>query len=203
MYRVPKKFHSYQTSSDEGALGKQQKFSFRETVRRRCVVSALRTGKLVLTEVGNQAKQLKYQGADKSLARPGRKQARKHVRDACDFNNIETRAVIKLFSPPLQGKAPKEIHAILTETLACILPGRAKDLSASLYSETKVLFRTNLQQMFQTCSHRPRYTANINAAETDVCIKKCQVAARWLLLPQQYGQKDAFQNQLAMFLSGF
>ena len=40
-----------------------------------------------------------YWGADKSLARPGRKQARKHVRDARDFNNIETRAVIKL-----QGK---------------------------------------------------------------------------------------------------
>ena len=32
----------------------------------------------------------------------------------------------------LQGKAPKEIHAILTETLACSLPGRAKDLSAPL-----------------------------------------------------------------------
>jgi len=32
-----------------------------------------------------------------------------------DFNNIETRAVIKSFS--LQGKAPKEIHTILTETL--------------------------------------------------------------------------------------
>jgi len=30
----------------------------------------------------------------------------------------------------LQGKAPKEIHAILTETLACFLPGRVKDLSA-------------------------------------------------------------------------
>jgi len=30
----------------------------------------------------------------------------------------------------LQGKAPKEIHAILTETLVCFLPGRAKDLSA-------------------------------------------------------------------------
>jgi len=41
----------------------------------------------------------KYRGADKSLARPGRKLARKHVRDARDFNNIETRAVIKfLFS---------------------------------------------------------------------------------------------------------
>jgi len=33
----------------------------------------------------------------------------------------------------LQCKAPKEIHAILTETLACFLPGRAKDLSAALY----------------------------------------------------------------------
>jgi len=30
----------------------------------------------------------------------------------------------------LQGKAPKEIHAILTEKLAYFLPGWAKDLSA-------------------------------------------------------------------------
>jgi len=49
----------------------------------------------------------------KSLARTGRKQARKHVRDARDFNNIESRACIKFFFP-LQGKAPKEIHVILT-----------------------------------------------------------------------------------------
>jgi len=69
-------------------------------------------------------------GAGKSLARPGRKQARKHVRDARDFNNIETRAVIKFPPPLLQGKAPDEIHAILTETMACFLPGRTKDLSA-------------------------------------------------------------------------
>ena len=73
-----------------------------------------------------------YRGADKSLARPGRKQARKHVRDARSFNNIETRAVIKIFFS-LQGKPPKEIHAILTETLACFLPGRPKDLWAHLY----------------------------------------------------------------------
>ena len=33
----------------------------------------------------------------------------------------------------LQGKAPKEIHAILTETLAFFRPGRVKDLSAHLY----------------------------------------------------------------------
>ena len=35
--------------------------------------------------------------------------------------------------PPCNGKAPKEIHAILTEKLVCFLPGRAKDLSAPLY----------------------------------------------------------------------
>ena len=35
--------------------------------------------------------------------------------DARDFNNTEMRAVIKFFF--LQGKAPKEIHVILTETL--------------------------------------------------------------------------------------
>jgi len=71
-----------------------------------------------------------YRSADKSLTRPVRKQAQKLVRDARDFNNIETRAVIKLFF--LQGKAPKEIRAILTESLASFLPGRAKDLSAPL-----------------------------------------------------------------------
>jgi len=73
----------------------------------------------------------RYRGADKSLAQPGRKQARKHARDARDFNNIETRAVKFFFF--LQGKAPKEIHAILRETLACFVPGRAKDLSAFQY----------------------------------------------------------------------
>ena len=40
---------------------------------------------------------LLYRGAGKSVARLGRKQARKHFRDARDFNNIETRAVIKFF----------------------------------------------------------------------------------------------------------
>jgi len=45
-----------------------------------------------------------YQGADKSLARPGRKQARKHVTDARDFNNIETRAVIKFFLFPCKAR---------------------------------------------------------------------------------------------------
>jgi len=68
---------------------------------------------------------------DKSVARTGSTQARNHIRDARDFNNIETQAVIKCFFF-LQGKAPKEIHTILREALACFLSGRAKDLSAPL-----------------------------------------------------------------------
>jgi len=36
--------------------------------------------------------------------------------DARDFNNIETRAIINFFFS-LKGKAPKEIHTILRETL--------------------------------------------------------------------------------------
>jgi len=36
--------------------------------------------------------------------------------DARHFNNMQTQAVINFF-PPLQGKVPKEIHAILIETL--------------------------------------------------------------------------------------
>ena len=39
----------------------------------------------------------------------------------------------QVFFSPLQGKAPKEIHIILTETLAYFPPGRAKDLSAPRY----------------------------------------------------------------------
>ena len=43
--------------------------------------------------------------------------------DARDFNNIETWAVITFFF--LQGKAPKKIHAILTETLGEHAPSYA------------------------------------------------------------------------------
>jgi len=44
--------------------------------------------------------------------------------DARNFNNIETRAVIKFFFPQ-QGKAPKEIRAILIETLGEHAPSYA------------------------------------------------------------------------------
>ena len=43
--------------------------------------------------------------------------------DARDFNNMETRVVVKFFF--LQGKTQKEIHAILTETLGEHAPSYA------------------------------------------------------------------------------
>ena len=52
----------------------------------------------------------RYRGADKSLAAPGRKQARKHVRDARHFNNIETRAVIRFFFSARQGAEGNSRH---------------------------------------------------------------------------------------------
>jgi hypothetical protein len=92
-----------------------------------------------------------YWGADKSLARPGRKQARKHIRDVRDFNNIETWAVIMFFS--LQGKVPKEIHTILTETLASFLPGWAKDLSAPLYITIRIHNLQYYSKAYKTYNH--------------------------------------------------
>jgi len=44
--------------------------------------------------------------------------------EARDFNNMDTRAAIKA-PPPLQGKALKDIHAILTETLGEHAPSYA------------------------------------------------------------------------------
>ena len=91
--------------------------------------------------------QIKYRGADKSSVRSGRKQAQKHVRDARDFSNIEARAVIKFsFFFFVQGRALKEIHTIFTEALTCFLPGRAKDLSAPLYSTVLWLLELHIRQ---------------------------------------------------------
>ena len=56
---------------------------------------------------------------------------RKHDRRRARFQHGDASGH-QVLPTPLQGKAPKEIHAILTETLACFLPGRAKDLSAPL-----------------------------------------------------------------------
>jgi hypothetical protein len=58
----------------------------------------------------------------------------------------------------LHDKAPKEIHAILTEILACFLPDRAKDLSAPLYYIThfnNIETRTVIK-IFISCKARGR-----------------------------------------------
>jgi len=52
----------------------------------------------------------KYRDADKSLARTGQKQARKHVRNVRDFNNIETWAYIKFFFLPARQGAKGNSH---------------------------------------------------------------------------------------------
>ena len=83
---------------------------------------------------------LHYRGADKSLARPGRKLALKHVRDARNFNNIKTRAIIKArrrrnFTP-------------FWHTLACFLPGRATDLLL-----IRISWKNNLPKIHSTVRH--------------------------------------------------
>jgi len=52
-----------------------------------------------------------YQGADKSLARPGRKQAQKHARDAHNFNKIEKQAVFQVSFPARQGAEGNSCHS--------------------------------------------------------------------------------------------
>jgi len=66
---------------------------------------------------------------------------------------METQAVIKSFFF-LQGKAPKEIHAILTETLACFLPGLAKDLSAPLCTLIYTVYKTHYFRAEISLSYR-------------------------------------------------
>jgi len=64
-----------------------------------------------------------YRGADTSLSRPGRKPARKHVGDARDFNNIETRTVIKFFFPVRQGAEGNSRHSDRNISLFPSWPG--------------------------------------------------------------------------------
>jgi len=61
--------------------------------------------------------------------------------DARNFNNIETRAVIKYFFF-LRGKAPKEIHAILIETLGEHAP---------FYATVKIWVAQFKRDNFSTC----------------------------------------------------
>jgi len=60
------------------------------------------------------------------------------------------------FSFPLQDKTPKEIHAILTETIACFHPGRAKNLPAPMriyFFFLRFLILFNILQRLQVISY--------------------------------------------------
>jgi len=76
--------------------------------------------------------------------------------DARDFNNIETRAVIKFFFF-LQGKAPKEINVILTETLGEHAP---------TYATVKNWVAQFRRGVFSTCdAPRPRRPKTVTTPE--------------------------------------
>jgi len=71
-----------------------------------------------------------YRRADKSLD-PTRKETSSEVcQGRARFQQDRDASCYQEFF--LEGKVPKEIHAILTESLDCFLPGRAKDLSTPL-----------------------------------------------------------------------
>ena len=95
---------------------------------------------------------------------------RKACQATCDFNNIETQAVIKFFF--LQGKVPKEIHAILTETLGEHAP---------LYATVKKWVAQFKCGDFSTCNapHRGRPTT-VTTPEIIDQIHKLVLEDQWI-----------------------
>ena len=118
------------------------------------------------------------------------------------------------FFPARQGKAPKEIWAILTETLACFLPGRAKDLSAPLYNlicqyyarvahcskidclEDKLKFFTRQEKSFW-----PRRLGKVGPGPTSLSIVSAQTnrMASTLICYRQNGE-DASSRSVCEFI---
>ena len=72
-----------------------------------------------------------YRVADKSLGRPEQVRSSEACQRRARFQQHRDANCHNFFS--LQGKAPKEIQAMQTETLAWFVPGWAKVLSAPLY----------------------------------------------------------------------
>jgi len=98
----------------------------------------------------------------------GWKEARQVTR--ANFNNIETWAVIKFFF--LQGKAPKEIHAILIETLGEHAPSYA----------TFKNWVTQFKRDFSTCNvPRPGWPKTVTTPEIIDQMNKLILEDRWIL----------------------
>jgi len=97
-------------------------------------------------------------------------------RDARDSNNMETRAIIKSPPPlPLQSKTPKEIHAILTETLGEYAPS---------YATVKNWVAQFKRGDFSTCkTPRPGRPKTVTTQETidqihDLILEDCRISAK-------------------------
>jgi len=77
--------------------------------------------------------------------------------DARDFNNMETRAVIKFFFFFLQGKVPKEIHTTVTEISGEYAPP---------YATVKKWVAQFKRGDFSTCdAHRPGRPKTVTTPE--------------------------------------
>jgi len=98
-----------------------------------------------------------------------------------DFNNIVTRAVINFFR--LQGKAPKEIHTILRETLACFLPGLAKYLIAPLYNPPQGAVTPSVSCGLQAVPLQGKAPKEIHTILTETLASFLPGLAKYLIAP--------------------
>ena len=94
--------------------------------------------------------------------------------------------------PPGQGKTPKEIHAILIQTLACFLPGRSKDFSATLY----------LTCLSHVSTKRFKSVQNINMIILKCILRRLDMLKLALILPVHLLIPQSFDRLAALHLSG-
>ena len=96
--------------------------------------------------------------------------------EARDFNNIKDRTVIKLFFF-LQGKAPKEIHAILQETLGEYAPS---------YAAVKNCVAQFKRGDFSTCdAPRPGWHKTVTTPEIidhihELILEDGRISGKWI-----------------------
>ena len=110
----------------------------------------------------------KYRGADKSLARPGRKQANVSVRMAwISFGALPCRKKKNLVTARVSMLL--KLRASLTCFRACFFPGRAKDLSAPRYLFLSVVLLRKRKQWKKMSSKVELMYVCINCRSHCIC----------------------------------
>jgi len=127
----------------------------------------------------------KYRGADKSLARPGRKQANVSVRMAwiC-FGTLPCRK--KINSMTSRVSMLLKSRASLTCFRACFLPGRAKDLSAN---------RLYLHSFLTSTLDRDKWLNSRSVRFTSQKVRRCPLNKR--LGSPSAGVEVSFERKLS------